>query len=183
MVVITLASIAGAALLLGTTTSLDMTDEAMQRTIAHGMAQQLMDEVLGCRYMMLGGNPYQYPFGPNATEAAGPRAYYDDIDDFNGLRFQPPADPYGIALGTDDGQGGQRKENFRCRADFFQNWRQEIDINYVSESNLNTNLSAGQTSDFRAVEVRIIYIDPQTGPRELAKLRRVVVYVAPLQIN
>lgn len=181
--VITLASIAGSALLLGTTTSLDSTDEAMRQTIAYGMAQQLMDEIIGCRYMCVGGNPYQFPFGPNASEALGPRAYYDDIDDFNGLRFQPPTDPYGIALGADNGQGGLRNPNFRCRGDFFQYWRQEIDITYVAESNLNSNLPSGQTSDYRAVEVRIIFNDPQTGPRTLAKLRRVVAYVAPLQIN
>ena len=64
-----------------------------------------------------------------------------------------------------------------------QNWRQEVDVYYVSDTNLTTPLPAGQTSDYRIVEVRVIYNDPKSGPLTLAKIRRVVTYVAPLQVN
>jgi hypothetical protein len=56
-------------------------------------------------------------------------------------------------------------------------------VYYVSDANLATPLPAGQTSDYRAVEVRVFYNDPQHGSRELVKLRRIVAYVAPLQVN
>ena len=108
---------------------------------------------------------------------------FDDIGDFNGYRSQPPKDFYGVALGTDDGQGGQRNPNFQASGTFLQNWQQQIDVYYVSDTNLNSALPAGQTSDYRAVEVRIIYNDPQSGPMQLALIRRVVTYVAPLQVN
>jgi hypothetical protein len=184
MVVICLAAIAGSALLLGTTSSIYGTDDAMRRTIANGMAQQLMDEVLGGRYMTLGGSPTQTPLGPEGSEASGgTRRLYDDIDDFNGFRSQPPTDLYGVTLGTDNGQGGQRNAAFQSRTGFFQNWRQEIDVYYVSDTNLAAALPAGQTSDYRAVEVRILYNDPARGKIELAKLRRIVAYVAPLSVN
>jgi prepilin-type N-terminal cleavage/methylation domain-containing protein len=184
MVVICLAAIAGSALLLGTSSSIYGTDDAMRQTIAYGMAQQLMDEAVGCRYVELGGNPYQTPLGPAASETAGgTRKLYDDIDDFNGFRGQPPTDAYGVVLGTDNGQGGQRNAAFQCRAGFFQNWRREIDVYYVSDANLAARLPANQTSDYRAVEVRILYNDPAGGSRELVKLRRIVAYVAPLQVN
>ena len=67
---IALAAIAGSALLYGTTASIQNTDDTMRRTIAYGMAQQLMDEVVGCRYMELGGSPYDTTLGPSASEAA-----------------------------------------------------------------------------------------------------------------
>jgi len=183
-VVICLAAIAGSALLLGTTSSIYSTDDTLRQTIAYGMAQQLMDEAVGGRYMELGGSPYQTTLGPDASETSGgTRKLYEDSDDFNGFRSQPPTDFYGVALGTDNGQGGQRNAAFQCRAGFFQNWRQEIDVYYVSDTNLATPLPAGQTSDYRAVEVRILYNDPACGARELVKLRRIVAYVAPLQVN
>jgi type II secretory pathway pseudopilin PulG len=184
LVSIALTAIAGSVLLLGTSASLETTNDAMQRTIAYGMAQQLMDEVMGCRYMELGGSPYGNPPGPTASEAAtGTRQLFDDIGDFNGYRCQPPKDFYGIALGTDDGQGGQRYSAFQLSTSYLQNWRQEIDVYYVSDTNLTTQLPANQTSDYRAVEVRIVYNNPNSGPRTLATIRRVVAYVAPLQAN
>jgi hypothetical protein len=143
-----------------------------------------MDEAVGCRYMELAASPYDTTIKPTATEAAtGTRALFDDIGDFNGYRSQPPRDFYGVALGTDNGQGGQRNATFQCRSDFLADWRQEIDVYYVSETDLTTRLSAGQTSDYRAVEVRIVENNPKRGPSELAKIRRVVAYVAPLQVN
>jgi hypothetical protein len=181
---IALTAVAGSVLLLGTTTSVQSADHALQRSVAYGMAQQLIDEVVGCRYMELGGSPYDTTPKPTASEAAtGTRQLFDDIGDFNGYRCQPPKDCYGITLGTDNGQGGLRSSAFQCGAASFQNWRQEIDVYYVSDTNLTTPLPAGQTSDYRVVEVRIIYNDPNGGCRELAKIRRVVTYVVPLQAN
>ena len=181
---ISLAAIAGSVLLLGSSASIETTNDAMQRTIAYGMAQQLMDEVMGGRYMDLGGNPYANPIGPSASElVGGTRQLFDDIGDFNGYRCQPPTDFYGVALGTDDGQGGQRNAAFRCNTAYLQNWRQEIDVYYVSDTNLTTPLPSGQTSDYRAVEVRIMYNDPVRGPMQLAQILRIVTYVAPLQTN
>jgi prepilin-type N-terminal cleavage/methylation domain-containing protein len=184
MVSIALTAVAASVLLLGTTASLQTTDEAMQKTIAYGMAQQLMDEAVGCRYMELGGSPYDAVPRPSAAESTrGTRELFDDIGDFSGHRGQAPVDLYGVALGMDDGQGGQRNPAFQCPAGFFADWRQEIDVYYVADTDLTSPLPAGQTSDYRAVEVRIIYNDPNRGPRELAKIRRIVTYVAPLQVN
>ncbi|MBN1396030.1 MAG: type II secretion system protein [Pirellulales bacterium] len=183
LVTISLAAVAGCALLLGTSASLQTTDEALRQTLAQGMAQQLIDEVVGGRYAAVGAGPQQYPLGPNAAEAAGDRYFYDDIDDFNGFSSQPATDPYGVELGTEDGEGGQREAAFRCRDGFFQHWRQEIEVYYVSESDPTVRLPEGQRSDYRAVEVRLIYDPPDRGPRELANIRRVVAYVPSLSLE
>ena len=181
LLAISVAALAGSVLLLGITSSLQTTDEALQQTIANGMAQQLMDEVLGGRYMELGCTPYDTYLQPGSVEKApGTRELYDDIDDYNGVRSQPPTDPWGIELGKDDGEGGERHPDFQAPAGFFDNWRQEIDVYYVGQSDLTTRLPAGQVSDYRAVVVRIVYVDPERGERVLAELRRVVAYVPPI---
>lgn len=180
MVAIALTAIAGSALLLGTSASLQTTEDAMRQTIARGIAEQLMDEVVGSRYTALGGSSSA---GSAGLITAGSRTAFDAIDDFNGYRKQPPTDPFGVALGTDDGRGGRRNPLFQCRAGFLDDWREEIDVFHVSEGDLLSRLPAGQTSDYKAVEVRIVQRDPSRGDRELAKIRRVVAYVAPLQVQ
>ncbi len=184
MTAIALTAIAGSTLLLGVAASLRTADETMRETIAQGLAQQLLDEAVGCRYMELGDSSYAATPGPSAAEAAaGNRALFDDVGDFNGFRARPPVDAYGIALGADDGQGGKRNPAFFCRSAFLADWRQEIDVYYVAESDLASKLPSGQTSDYRAVEARIIQVDANGGERELARLRQVVHYVSPLSVN
>ena len=181
LLAISVAALAGSVLLLGITSSVQTTDEALQHTIANGMAQQLMDEVLGGRYHAVDVGPYQISFSPSSYELGGSaRERYDDIDDYDGVRSQPPTDPWGIELGKDDGEGGQRHPGFQAPAGFFDNWRQEIDVYYVGQSDLTVRLPAGQVSDYRAVVVRIVYVDPEGGERVLAELRRVVAYVPPV---
>ena len=181
LVSITIAAIAGGALLLGVNSSLQTTDEALKRTIATGMAQQLMDEAIGNLYCEPGITGYQTTLGPNSWESAGNgRERYNDIDDYNGVRTQPPKDTWAVPLGKDDGQGGQRHPAFQAPSGYYDNWRQEIDVYYVSAANLSQRLPNGQTSDYRAVEVRIVDNNPSRGPRELVKLRRVVAYVPSL---
>jgi type II secretory pathway pseudopilin PulG len=180
VVTIALAALAGSALLLASTSSLQSTDESLKRTIAAGLAQQLMDEAVGNPYCEA-GQQYATPMSCNSYESQGTgRERYGHVGDYNGVRTQPPKDLWGVALGKDDGLGGQRYVNFQAPSGFLESLRQEIDVSYVSEANPSAALPAGQTSDYRAVEVRIMYVDPRGGSRQLAKLRRVVAYVPTL---
>jgi len=163
---IAVAAIAGSVLLLGVTTSIQTADDAMRRTIAQGIAQQLIDEVVGCK---LGAGI--------STAAGGSRELLVDVGEFNKYVSQPPSDPCGIALGTDDGEGGLRNAAFQCGSSLLANWRQEIDVYYVSSADLTTKVSSG---DYIAVEVRVVDNDPKIGPRTLASIRRIVTHVAPL---
>jgi hypothetical protein len=181
MVAMSITAIAGTALLLGVASGLQTTSDALEQEIARGMAQQLMDEVLGARYMAVGDSPYSTNLGRSAYESQGSgRERYNDIDDYNGLQIQPPEDVWGIELGSDDGEGDLRHPAFRAPAGFFDQWRQKIDVYYVSPANPDVRLSVGQVSDYRAVEVQIERIDPERGSRQLTRLRRVVAYVPPL---
>lgn len=177
----TIMAVAGSALLLGIASSLQTTNDALEQEIALGMAQQLMDEVLGARYSAVGVDGYQTSLGPSSYESQGSgRERFDDIDDYDRLRIQPPEDMWGVALGCDDGEGGQRHPAFRATSGFFDHWRQEVDVYYVSATDPAVRLPQGQVSDYRAVEVRIYYVDPERGSRELVRLKRVVAYVPPL---
>jgi type II secretory pathway pseudopilin PulG len=180
IVSISLAAIAASVLLLGVNATVNTTDEALNKTIAMGMARQLLDEVVGTKYLGTGDTPYAAVLGPSASQAAtGTRAGFTDNADFNGFRSSgAPVDTWGVALGQDDGAGALRTLNFRADTQRFARWRQEIDVYYVSDTNLA--VASASPTDYRAIEVRIVCLDPRRGSQLLAKLRRIVAYVPPL---
>lgn len=178
MVAIALTAVAGSVLLVGMSSALQSTDEDLRRTIALGMAEQLLDEILGCKYCAVASNPYETSLSRSSWEAQGTgRERYNDIDDFNGVRTMPPKDPWGVPLGRDDAEGGERHLAFIAVPKFVKYWQQEVDVYYVAENDPTQRLAPGATSNFRAVEVRIVDKSPTGGGRELARLRRVVAYV------
>jgi hypothetical protein len=184
MVAMTITAIAASALLLGVASSLQTTDDAVQRTVAAGLARQLMDEVTGARYVeapLDPAAPLPAYLGPEPGEqTSGTRQSFDDVDDFNGFVGRPPVDPWGIRLGEDDGRGQTRHPDFRISPGVLENWRQEVAVYYVDPSFPAVPLAAGQTSDYRAVEVRIVSTESNGRSRELARIHRVVAYVPPL---
>ena len=181
LVAVAVTAMAGSVLLLGLNGSVQSTHEAMRQTIAQGIADQLADEVVGCRYMAVGVTPYQITLGPSGSESAtGTRELFNDVDDFHGFTAQPPEDPWGVPLGEDDGAGGERHPAFQLPEGYFDRWREEVKVYYVDGGDLTSPLPHGQTSDYRLVEVRVLYERPEGGTRELARVRRVVAYVPPL---
>ena len=170
-------AIAGSTLLIGISSSLRTTDDNMRATIAFGLAEQLMDEIAGSRYAGVGDGPYQVSLGPTLAEAAGGgRQLFDDIDDYHRFTAGPPQDPWGIPLGRGQGDGTARNPNFQVTDGYFDAWRREVEVYYVDELDHSVRLSAVQTSDFRAVEVRVYYTDPVAGEVLLADVRRVFSY-------
>lgn len=165
-------AMAGSALLLGVSSALMTTHEAERQAVALGLAQQLLDEVAGA--------DVYHPSERTATViTGGNRQPCDDVDDYHGIVCQPPLDPWGIRLGEDDGQGGKRHPAFFVPTDYLGRWCEEIEVYFVDETTF-ARLPTGQVSDCRMIEVRVSYVDPDRGPRELAKLRQVISYVPPL---
>jgi prepilin-type N-terminal cleavage/methylation domain-containing protein len=176
MTAVAVLGIAGATLLVGLGSSAATTRDALERTVALGLAQQLLDEVSGMRYCEYGGSAYDSAMGPGSPEiAAGARMLFDDIDDYNGVRTTPVTDRYGIALGTDDGKGGVRYVNFQTSSGFFTGWKQIVDVQYVLESNLSTVVTSG-TSSYRRIRVQITVDQADGTTRTLADVSRVVSY-------
>ena len=178
LLAITLTSIAGGAILLGLGSTAQTTRNVMDRTMATGIAAQLMDEILGGRYAAVGAGAYQVGLGPNTYETQGVgRERFDDVDDFEGVVAQPVKDEYGVALGLGNETGGQRHPNFRLPSNYFSGWREEVNVYYVSEANPSVRLTGSSTSNLRAVEVRIYRDDGNQGRELLDTVRRVVAYV------
>lgn len=170
--------IAGASVLLTTTDAIKTNDDAIQRQIANGLAQTILDELSGMRYMESGSNAYDTFLGPGSPEvAAGGRILFDDIDDYNGVRSQPSGDRWGIALGSENGDGTARHAAFQTSATYFSRWQTQVDVFYVQSSALNAPLASGVTSDYRTARVKVIYNDPLVGAIELVNLTRTFAYV------
>lgn len=178
LIAITLATTAGAALMLTMGTSVETTKYTLDKIIAAGLAEQVMDEIMGTRYAGAGVGPTQWPLGPNSVEAAGNgRELFDDTDDFHDFTASPPQDERGLTVGQADSSGLDRHPNFVAPTGYFNGWTQEIDVYYVDESDPTIRLADGVTSQIRAVEVRILepLVDGRTRP--LVTLRRVYAYV------
>jgi len=181
LVALTITVVAGSALLLGIESTLQTTNDAVEQTIAQGLASQLMDEILGCRYMEYGCSPYDTVMTAGSAELApGTRELFDDVDDFNNWSRRPPEDPWGVALGKEDLDGKARHPGFHIPQRYLDGWQREVRVSYIDVSNPAGVETSGLTTDYRAVEVRVYRNDPQRGRRELAKLRRVIAYVPPL---
>lgn len=179
MVAIGITAMAGAAVLLGIQSSMQTSSFMVRKTIAQGLAQQLMDEITGCRYVEYGVNPYQTVLTASADElAVGTREIFDDTDDFNGQDNRPPLDAWGIMLGQDDGRGGLRNENFMAPHKLLDRLRRTAAVYYVNPNDLSQRLAAGATSDYRAVEVSVFYQEESGEQRELVKLRRIVANIS-----
>ncbi len=178
LVAITIMAMASAVVLLGIETSVQNADFNVDSMIAEGMAQQLIDEVLGTRYTGAATDPYQYPLVASSWELAGKgRERFDDTDDFNGFVANGAEDIWGQPLGTDDGQGGLRHESLRVRSGLFADWRQKVAVYYVDSNDPSVKLSGNKTSNYRAVEVTISRKGADGVDRTLASLRRVYAYV------
>ncbi len=177
MVATTLTVMIGSSVLLSMSAAIDSAELGREHTIASGLAEQMLDEIAGRRYHALGAGPNQWPLGLAANE--GPqRVNYDDIDDFDGYSVAA-IDPYGIAYGQDNGQGGLRGTAFRCQPQWLSTWRLAVAVYYVNENNPSQRLAAGQTSNIRAVEVTVSVNRRGGGVQTLANLRRVFAYVPP----
>ena len=182
LVAIAFAAMAGSALLLSTTSAVQTTVTSQEQIVGLAVAQQLMDEILGNAYVNNAGSAYGSPIVPDRGVVSGvSRQNFNNIGDFNGYTCQPPTDPWGIALGQDDGAGGKRNPNFQAPVGLMTNWQQQVSVYYVSATNLTAALPGGQTSDYRAVEVRVNCVYPNGSTRQLAMVRRVIAYVPPLQ--
>src|SRR5262245_37131325 len=71
LIALSITSLAGAVLLLSVQSSLETTVEAVQRTIADGIAQQTIDEILTKRYMEPADDPLSNLLGPITGEILG----------------------------------------------------------------------------------------------------------------
>jgi hypothetical protein len=190
LIALSITAMAGAVLLLSVESSLQSTSDAVERTIADGVAQRLLDEILTRRFVdpeensgsggssLLGLEALKELLGATTSESLGDGfELFNDIDDFAGHSAKPLQGSYGEVLGTGDDNGNQRLDNFRLRSNFFNNWRQRVDVYYVN-ANDHTVRSAAVTP-YRAIEVFVERVAADGTAFPLAHRKRIVAYIQP----
>jgi hypothetical protein len=178
MVAITVLALAGSVLLLAADTSLQTTMDAVDRTIADGLAQQLVDQISLARYIEP-GTAYSDPFGPTGWESAGSgRERFNDTDDYHNFSAQPAEGIFGEPLGTGNGDGTARHSALQVPPGYFDDWRQRVEVYFVDPADPSVRLTSG-TSEYRAIEVTIERIEADNTVRPLASRKKVVAYVPP----
>ena len=154
----------------GTTASIQNTDDTMRRTIAYGMAQQLMDEVVGCRYMDLGGSPYDTTLKPSARrppQALGNCSTTSAISTATAASRRRISTALPWARTT--ARAGSGIPTSRPAALSSKTGSSRSTCTTSATRTSARALPAGQTSDYRAVEVRIMYNDPAVGPHAVGE--------------
>lgn len=178
MVAITVLALAGSVLLLAVDTSLQNTTDAVDRSIADGLAQQLLDEISLARFMEPGTDAGD-PLGPTAWETGGSgRERFNDTDDYHNFTAQPVEGLWGEPLGTGDDTGDSRHSAFQVPSSFFDSWRQRVEVYFVDPIDHSIRLTSG-TSDYRGIEVHIERIEPDGRVVPLATRKKVLTYIAP----
>lgn len=178
LIAISIMAMAGSVLLLSVDSSLQTTTDAVDRTIADGMAQQLLDEITTKHFTAPGSSPLA-AFGPNSYETSGSgRERYNDTDDFYNFTASPPEGIWGEPLGTGNDFGGPRNSAFQAPQAYLQNWRQRVEVYFVDPTDNRIRLTSG-TSTFRGIEVSIERIEADGTIRPLATRKRVIAYVQP----
>jgi type II secretory pathway pseudopilin PulG len=204
LVALSITAMAGVVLLLSVESSLQTTSDAVDRTIADGAAQRLLDEILTRRFVELdeadssgsgsgsgdsgsgssgsgsGGllDGLAETLGATVNELLGNGfELFDDIDDFAGHVAQPLKGSHGEVLGTGDDEGGERLVNFRLRSNFFGRWRQRVDVYYV-DANDHT-IRRTEVTPYRAIEVFVERVETDGTIFPLAHRKRIVAYIPP----
>jgi hypothetical protein len=178
LLAVTIAAMASAALLVAVQSAMSTATDSADRTIADGLAQQLVDEILQKRYVEPGVSATTTTFGADGVEAAQPgRSGNDDTDDFQNYSSSPLQGFYGETLGTGDDAGSLRLESFRLPSSYFSRWRRKASIYYVDPTTLQ-RLASG-SSYYRCVEVTVEQQDGSGIFVPLATKRRVIAYVPP----
>jgi hypothetical protein len=117
--------------------------------------------------------------GPSGWENSGSgRERFNDTDDYHSYTVQPAEGLWGEPLGTGNGDGDARHAAFQVPTNYFESWRQRVEVYFVGASDPSVRLTSG-TSEYRGIEVTIERIDPDGTVRPLATRKKVVAYVPP----
>jgi len=172
LVAMTITATAGAALLTSIGSAMGTSRNVIHRSIARGLAEQLMDEMAAVRF-------------PTPDSDHGgvwvARGAFDDLDDYDGWCDQPPTDRWGEVVGTEGLQwspfGLSRLPAMRCNVALLQRFRREVTVEPVTRAADGSWVDGATSSRFRRVTVRVFYLDDR-GPRQtVCILSRIFAYV------
>ncbi len=171
VVAVSVATVAGAALLSSLGTAIRSSSEAALSATARGMAEQLMDEIASVRF----------PASSNSTPGGTARTNFDDIDDYAAWSSSPPVNRTGMPLGTEGATVGGTIQNRAAAllpdAGYINRFTREVVVERIQpDAGTGWNVVLTHTNH-RRVTVRVKYTDGQSNTKTLAEITRVFSYV------
>lgn len=168
LVAMSVAAVTGAAALLAVASALSDAHTGLERSVASGLARQLMDEIAAQYYADPElGDPQQTVLGPETGEVTGYRTAFDDIDDYHGWQASPPE--------RKDASGLDR---LGSPAPAMESFSRSVVVQYVADADPDVVLASGQTSFTRRVTVSVAY-SASGKTRTAAQLQRIFRHVPP----
>jgi hypothetical protein len=106
------------------------------RAVAQGLADELMAEVLQTAYSDPDGTSV---FGPDGAESTGPRAAFDDVDDYHGWSQSPPQDRNGDVIPNRE------------------DWRHRVEVTFVQSANPTLPTPGNTDQGVKRIHITIEY--------------------------
>lgn len=170
VVAVSLATLAGGALLTTLSSSVKISTDCLHIAIANGLADQLMDEIAAVK------------FPPGGTGTGPGRSGFDDIDDYSNYSASPPQARCGLPLGTEgtnsSGSLMYRPQAFQPDPQMLSRYRQEVLVEKIAEVTGNQWVVVPESTTLRRVTVTISYTDAEGKATPLAVQTRVFSNVA-----
>ncbi|WP_158545482.1 hypothetical protein [Bremerella cremea] len=180
IVAMMIVAIAGSVLLLGVEATLESSVEQEEVVVADGIARQLLDEIQGQNWVdpELRGSPYQTSLSASADESRGPgRLYFDDTDDYNDYVSTPPVDIRGEMITSADTSGDILPDAFRPSSSKLINWRCEVEVAYVKETDHATKQPDNSPTNYRVIICRVFHQDFDNTWRQVVQRDRIISYL------
>ncbi len=172
LVAISVATIAGTALLTALANSVQSSSILLRRTIGLGLAQQMLDEIAATAFPV-------YPDGytPGQHESATNRLPFDDIDDYHGWSSRPPVDRDGRPLGSGgtirNGTYLPRPTSMQVNPLLMERFSRSVTVEFVEPAADGKWLVRSKPTDWRRVTVTIRHTDLAGRTQTVATLTEV----------
>ncbi len=171
VIAVSITTLAGGALLASLGGAVHSSTDAMQASVARGLAEQLIDEIASTRF----------PPETNSTPSGAGRSGFDDIDDFASWSSSPPVDRQGTSLGADglddSGLPAARPTGLQPDLSFMARFTRAVVVERVDPDTGSGWNVVSQHTNFRRVTVSVTYTDAQSHTKTLAELTRIFSYV------
>lgn len=173
-------AIAGSVLMLGVEATLDSAVEQEEALMADGIARQMLDEIQGQNWVdpALRGSPYQTSLSASYDELSSwGRSRFDDTDDYNNYVSSPPVDILGKMLTSADDRGITLPDSFRPSSNKLTDWRCEVEVAYVSETDHATQLADNDPTNYRVIICRVYRQNSDDTWRLVTQRDRIISYI------
>ncbi len=171
IVAVSVAAVAGAALLSSLSAAVRSSSDAALTAQAYGLAEQLMDEIASVRFPPESNTP---PIGIT-------RENFDDIDDYAGWSASPPTSRLGSTIGTEGATVGEtyytRDPALQPDSSALSTFTHEVVVERIQPDGGTGWSVVPDHTNHRRVTVLVKHIDGQLNVRTLASITRIFSYV------